>query len=181
MARCPYHCFCIYTCAYKAQFARKSLQKYYFFSIWPNIFVKKCKKSDFFFKMQGLGSKLSLTYSQKESLARWTKGVMGKHLFSEKMARKVYNTKYYIVNCMILPFSGFHPMMILWFRSYFELKFFRCASCNALEIAVEGGVTPLVAVRMMRLMPWRITFFAVLQHKICIYQKKSVPLHPQRF
>ena len=44
-------------------------------------------------------------------------------------------------------------MVILWFRSYFELKFFRCASCNALEIAVEGGVTPLVAVRMMRLMP----------------------------
>ena len=74
LARCPYHCFCIYTCAYKAQFARKSLQKYYFFSTRPNIFIKKCKKSDFFFEMQGLGSKLRLIYSQKEGLAKWTKG-----------------------------------------------------------------------------------------------------------
>ena len=44
-------------------------------------------------------------------------------------------------------------MVILGFRSYSELKFFRSASCNALEIAVEGGVTPLVAIQMMRLMP----------------------------
>ena len=49
-------------------------------------------------------------------------------VFEQKNKQKVY-----IVKGVFFPFWGIHPMVILWFRSYSALKFFRRESCNALK------------------------------------------------
>ena len=41
-------------------------------------------------------------------------------LFSGEQGQKVYNTMYYIVKCVFLPFPVPHPMVILW-SSYGDL------------------------------------------------------------
>ena len=46
------------------------------------------QKSDFFFEMQGLGSKLRLIYSQKEGLEKWTKGRQESTYFRRKWHEK---------------------------------------------------------------------------------------------